>query len=310
MEQAMVIKHYLELDADRWEKTKRDLLPLVRLINNFGGEYSLQLREGYFNIYYQGNSLARVTPNKNGTYTASIHKKFAQHETLKKLERYSVNKPSQSARSKGKHVSFSIRPQNLHQFFRWSNINSLSSRIRAVHNGEEITFEQVLITDNPPSDKLIIIDRQVADHTSRAQIDLLALERDSVDKPFHFLVIEEKLGRNSDLKGKVRIQLNSFIDRVKKHVDAYADCYEKNYRQKKQLGLFDPFSDKLPDEIEIDRNENTVEGLIVVGGYSQFAEKVLRENLCPKIKKNRSHIKVQRIRNEIRLGNESYCEEP
>jgi hypothetical protein len=303
-----IIERYL--DDEVLERAGRELLSLVRLINNSYGEYNLQLRKNYFNIYYQGNSLAKVIPNKNGTYSASIHKKFAQGDTLKKLERYSVNKPSQSARSKCKNVSFSIRPQNLHQFFRRSNINSLSSRIRAVHNGEEITFEQVLITDNPSSDKLIIIDRQVADHVNRAQIDLLTLKRDSVDKPFHFLVIEEKLGRDSDLKGKVCIQLNSFIDRVKKYIGDYADCYEKNYRQKKQLGLFDPFDDRLPGKIEIDRNENTVEGLIVVGGYSQLAEKVLRENLCPKIKRNWPHIKVQRMRNKIRLDNESYCEEP
>lgn len=307
MDARPIIERYL--DDKVLERAERELSPLVRLINNSYGEYNLQLRENYFNIYYQGNSLAKVIPNKNGTYSASIHKKFAQGDTLKKLERYSVNKPSQSARSKGKHVSFSIRPQNLHQFFRWSNINSLSSRIRAVHNGEEITFEQVLMTDNPPSEKFTIIDRQVADHTSRAQIDLLALERDSVDKPFHFLVIEEKLGRNSDLKGKVCIQLKTFIDRVKKYIDDYVDCYEKNYRQKKELGLFDPFDDRLPDKVEIDRNENTVAGLILVGGYSQLADKVLKRNLCPKIKKNRSHIKVQQMRNEIRLDRESYCKE-
>ena len=169
MGQKMVIKRYLELDTDRWEKTKRYLLPLVGLINNSGGEYSLQLREGYFNIYYQGNSLARVRPNKNGTYTASIHKKFAQDETLKRLERYSANKPSQHAGNDSGYVYFNIRPQNLRQFFQRSNINSLSSKIRAVHNGEEITFEQGLITDNPPSENFVIIDRQIADHVNRAQ---------------------------------------------------------------------------------------------------------------------------------------------
>ena len=61
-------------------------------------------------------------------------------------------------------------------------------------------------------------------------------------------------------------------------MDDYLDCYKKNYQQKKQLGFFDI---NLPSEIEID--ENTVVGLIVVGGYSQLAEKALL-SLCLKIR--------------------------
>ncbi len=84
----------------------------------------------------------------------------------------------------------------------------------------------------------------------------------------------------------------------------YVDCYKKNYQQKKQLGLFDT---NLPSEIEID--ENIVDGVIVVGGYSQLAEKALL-SLCLKIRENRWNIKVQQIRNEIKLDNRSYCDEP
>jgi hypothetical protein len=291
MGQKMVIRHYLKLDTDRWEKTKRYLLPLVRLINNSGGEYSLQLREGYFNIYYQGNSLARVTPNKNGTYTASIHKKFAQGETLKKLERYSVNKPSQHAGNHSGYVYFNIRPQNLRLFFQRSNINSLSSRIRAVHNGEEITFEQVLITDNLPSENFVIIDRQVADHVNRAQIDLLALRRDTVDNPFHFLLIEVKLGRNPELCEKVGRQLSGYVDHIRKYIKDYVACYKENYRQKKELGLFDS---SLPDTIDIDAEEETLEGMVVVCGYSQLGAQAIA-NLRQKMAENKWDFKVKQI---------------
>jgi len=83
----MVIERYL--DTKRFERVKRDLPPLVGLINRSGGEYSLQLRENYFNIYYQGNSLARVKPNKNGTYSAEIHRRFLRDDILERLERYS-----------------------------------------------------------------------------------------------------------------------------------------------------------------------------------------------------------------------------
>ena len=297
------------LSPDIWEKTKRDLTikRLVRLINASGGEYSLQLRENYFNIYYQGNSLAKVIPNKNGTYSAVIHEEFLQlkkpDKILSKLRQYSSSgKTSLDVKGKSKYVTFRIHPGKLYHFFQSKHLKTLSSNIRAVHAGEEITFEQVLITDNPPSKNFIIIDRQVADSKNKAQIDLLALKRASMDKPFHFVVIELKLGKNPELHGKVGNQLNEYIKHIKKFMKDYVDCYKENYRQKKQLGLF---SSSLLNDIEID--ENTVEGLIVVGGYSGLAEKALK-NLCHSIKDNRWDIKVQQIRNEIKLDKASYCD--
>jgi len=294
----MVIERYL--DTGRFERAKKDLLKLVGLINRYGGEYSLQLRKNCFNIYYQGNSLAKVILSKDGTYSAEIHKEFLRDDILKRLEQYSKI----TTRKSSNYVRFRIEPGKFYQFFQSKNLKSLSARIRAVGNGEEITFEQVLITDNPPSKTFIIIDRQVADHANKAQMDLLTLRRDSENKPFHFLIIELKLGRNSELREKVGRQLSSYVDRIKKHMGDYVDCYKKNYQQKRQLGLFDT---NLPSEIEID--ENTVDGLIVVGGYSQLAEKALL-SLCLKIKENRWNIKVQQIRNEIKLDNRSYCDEP
>ena len=312
----MIIERYLKVrsqNPEMWKQTKKDLKPLVGLINRSGGEYSLQPREDYFNIYYQGNSLAKVIPNKHGTYSARIHKEFLQldepDKILKKLKQYSsINETSPNAKGKRKYVIFRIHPGKLYHFFQSNHLKALSSNIRAVHSGEEITFEQVLITDNPPSEKLIIIDRQVADHKNKAQMDLLALERASVDKPFHFVVIEVKLGKNTELHEKVGEQLNGYVKHIKKHMKDYIACYKENYRQKKQLGLFDPFDHCLPDEIEINTDEKTVEGLIVVGGYSGLAKKALT-NLCHNIKENRWDIKVQQMRNEIKIDKRSYCEE-
>lgn len=296
----MVIKRYL--DTKRFERAKRDLPPLVRLINGSGGEYNLQLRENYFDIYYQGNALAKVILNNNGTYSTEIHERFLTDRILENLKKYSVVKKTTGKKSD--YVRFTIQPRNFYQFFQSNHLKSLSGRIRERGYGEEITFEQVLITDNPPSKKFIIIDRQVADHKNRAQMDLLALERASVDKPFHFLVIEVKLGKNPELHEKVGEQLNAYVVHIRKYMKDYVDCYKENYRQKKELGLF---GSDLPNDIEIDKN--TVEGLIVVGGYSGLAGKA-RPNLCQKIKENRWNIKVQQKRNEIKLDNGSYCEEP
>jgi hypothetical protein len=133
-------------------------------------------------------------------------------------------------------------------------------------------------------------------------MDLLALKRTSVDKPFHFVVIELKLGRNPELHGKVGDQLSTYVKHLRGYIEDYVECYRKNYWQKKQLGLFDP---GLPNHIEIEKD--IVEGIIIVGGYSGLANKALA-NLCHSIRSNRWDIKVQQIRNEIETDDESYCE--
>lgn len=305
-----VIQRYLSPDI--WEKAESDLTlkRLVRLINSSGGEYSLQLRDNYFNIYYRGNSLAKVTLHKKQevSYSAEIHEDFLQRDepnkTLKKLKQYSsINEASPR-------VTFRILPGKLYHFFQSNHLKALSSNIRKRGYGEEITFEQVLITDNPPSQKFIIIDRQVADHDSKAQIDLLALARDSTDKPFHFLVIEVKLGRNPELQGKVGEQLSKYIKhiRIKEHMEDYVACYKENYRQKKELGLFDPFDPSLPDGIEIDPDAKTVKGLIIVGGYSGLAKQAL-ETLCKTIREKQWDVKVHLMQNKIEVEKRSYCDE-
>lgn len=293
MSEHPIIRRYL--DTNILERAKKDLPSLVRFINRSGGEYSLQVRENCFNIYYQGNSLAKMVPNKNGTYSAYIHEKFLEDKgdrILRKLEQYS------DTRKSNKYVIFRIDPGNLHRFFQSSHVRALSSNIRKVHNGEEITYEQVLITDNPPSRNFIIIDRQVADHNNKDQIDIsLALRRDHEDNKFHFVVIEVKMGRNPELFQYVAGQLNKYVERIRENIRDYVTCYEINYKQKKQLGLFRP---ELPDEIKISDDKNRVQGLIVVGGYSQLAKKPLL-NLRQEIRQKWPYLNVQQKTNKIKF---------
>ena len=102
---------------------------------------------------------------------------------------------------------------------------------------------------------------------------------------------EVKLGRNPELREKVGRQLNKYLDHIRKYMKDYVTCYKENYRQKKELGLFDP---RLPNEVEIDEDEKTVEGLVVACGYSQLAERALG-CLRQKIEQNRWDIRVQKM---------------
>ena len=82
------------------------------------------------------------------------------------------------------------------------------------------------------------------------------------------MVIEVKLGKNGELSEAVAEQLEHYVCHIRDEAaEAYARCYEKTYAQKRRLGLI--ACADMPAEIEIDGSE--VEGLVVVGGYSQEA---------------------------------------
>jgi hypothetical protein len=263
-----VIERYFSEWEKKGERIKQELKRLVKLINNSHDEYNLQLRDDYFNIYYQGNSVAKVEPNKNGTYSVSIHRKFVSDGIYEKLDKYSLIKHSTSVNSTSNHVRFRVKGKDLYAFFQRSHLDNISSKIRAVHNGEEITMEQVIVTDNTPSPDFIIIDRQVADHLNWARADLLALKRGPTGK-YHFVVIEIKLGRNPELSEKAGKQVSDYVKHISEHMKDYVECYQKNYSQKKELGLF---PEELPDRITINEDSASVEGIVVACGYSKLAE--------------------------------------
>ncbi len=287
MEKRTIERYFTKKDT--LEQVITDFRFLVTMVNHSGGEYSIQLRQDYFNVYYKGNSLAMVRPYRRGQYRIKIHRDFATKEVCDALCGHCAEPPYRGKGDTGPYVYFTVAHDRLHQFLQKKHITALSRNIEERNYGEEISYEQVIITDNPPNPSFIIIDRQVADHRNKAQMDLLSLARDSVARPFHFLVIEMKLGRNRELSGEVAGQLSGYVKHVEKHIDDYVACYEENYRQNKVMGLF---YERFPAEIEI---EKRVEGLLVVAGYSQLAKKPLEL-----LKKNHPDLNVQQLANRIK----------
>ena len=283
-----VIQRYFA-DRDQLDHIVSDFRFLVRMIRRSGGEYDLQLRDGYFNVYYKGNSLARVTPVRGRKYRIEMHRDFAKGFVFEKLAKH-AHRQLRARGGSGTYKRFLVDAEKLHPFLQSNHLRSLAANIARRNYGEEISFEQVLITDNPPTEKFVIVDRQVTDRGTRGQMDLIALTRDSTAEPFHFVIIEVKLGKNPELRGKVGRQLSDYVTHVREHIRDYVDCYRENYRQKKLMGLFD---ETLPDEIEI---EGRVEGVVVTGGYSQLAEKA-KEEL-----ERQFDIRVQVMKNVIRAA--------
>jgi len=159
------------------------------------------------------------------------------------------------------------------RFLQQKHINQFCSRIKKVNYGEEIVFEQALITDNLERDDLIIIDRQITDKAlSRKRMDLLAIEQiEAKSNKYRFLVIEVKLGNNPELENDVAKQLDGYVKHIEKHFNDYKMCYEKMYEQKCQIGLLNA---RAFLSIEI---EKPVKGVVVVGGYSILARKSITD---------------------------------
>ncbi|MCH8817730.1 MAG: hypothetical protein IIC92_08390 [Chloroflexi bacterium] len=282
-----VIRRYFD-DRATLARVTRDFGRLIRFINASHAEYTLQLRQNSFNVYYRGSSLASVRPSGRGRYSVRIHRRFLQGTVKDKMSQHCDEQPYGGADDGASNIRFYVRPAQLPRFFQSNHLSALASNIARVNYSEELAFEQVLMTDNPASERLIVIDRQIADHSWTRQLDLLALARDSDSGPFHFLVIEVKTGKNPELRHKVGQQLTDYLDHIREHFADYIDCYKENYRQKKLMGLF---GDDLPAEIEI---ESSVKGLVISGGYSRRAEEAKAALVC-----DYPDIRVQIIKNVI-----------
>lgn len=292
------IKRYLS--ENRFDNFKKDIAtgrnPLIDTIKNSGGELDLQFRpENKLNIYYKGNSLAEIEVQLNN-YVVKIHEKFKPFDSAGKVDRnrFPGNRFKKSNKNYDK---IKLERGELLKFFQKEIIKNLSTNIKSVNNGEEITFEQSLITDNLDCEDIIIIDRQVAgggiinDEGKKGKLDLLALKKTNSGK-YKFVVLEVKLGNNKDLEGKVVNQIESYIGSIRNNIKSFKKCYETNFAQKKEIGLF---PDYFPDSITID---DKVDGKIVVGLYSKIGEQYINK-LTKKYPEWKKGINIIQFKNEL-----------
>ena len=263
-----------------------DLGFLVKTVRASDGELDLSFRDNRFTIYFAGNVLATVAFRPNGLYRIDFQQKFLGKTKIEMDSRVNLTPrgqyPYQDCDAKMAHVLLQQR-----------NVGQLMRGIREVNNGEEITYEQFIMGDTPPTKKFFIIDRQVTDRVLRLKrMDLLGLKRLG-DGTYGFAVIEIKLGKNAELSGKVADQLQFYVDHLSNPdaLEAYATCYEEVYRQKRKLGLY---PDKMPKRITVART--APEGLIVSCGYARKAKKQIKELL-------REHPSLQTIQMDNNLAN-------
>jgi len=272
----MIIKRYFSDEAVKQIKT--DFKFLTDKIRQSGFEYDLQIRDGYFNIYYKGNSLCKVAFSpKTGLYRITIHHRFVEQRIKDRF------KPKE-----GNYLTFILPQKQLHPLFSLRNLLSMSQKVKAIHFQEEIIFEQMVMTDNVDRKDFIIIDRQIMDKTAKTKMDLLALVQRG-NNNYQFCVIEVKLGNNPELKGNVIDQLKGYIQRIEQHFQAYKECYELNFRQKQELGLIDK-------DFHISIVPGVL-GIVVIWGYSGLGQR----NIA-RLKEKDPSIKLLQLKNVIDLS--------
>ena len=107
----MVIKRYFSEDI--FNRIKGDFGFLIDRILQSGFEYDLQIRDNYFNLYYKGNSLGKISfSSKTGLYNVRIHHKFVDQKIKERF------KPQE-----GTYLTFIIPKKQLHPLFSQSKLN-------------------------------------------------------------------------------------------------------------------------------------------------------------------------------------------
>lgn len=114
------MKRYL--DDSIFEKFKQDFEFLFRIIKNSKGEYDLRLRDNYFNLYYQGNSMAKVRLYKEN-YEVEIHEKFVyspkSNETIF-IDDDRIKEVTDNAKESGRYVIYTVPSEHIHPFYKKS----------------------------------------------------------------------------------------------------------------------------------------------------------------------------------------------
>ncbi|MBA7700412.1 hypothetical protein ES703_109126 [subsurface metagenome] len=225
----IIMRYLSEKNLKRFEI---DFKNLIKIVNNSEGELDIAIRENYLNIYYKGNSLAKISFNKLDKYKVEIHKKFFEGTNADNPNFWDEKTKSDNYIS----LTLSLVKPPL-CFLQKKHIDQFCSKIKQVNYGEEIVFEQALITDNLERNNLIIIDRQITDKKlKRKRMDLLALKQIE-SNTYSFLVVEVKLGNNPELKGAVGKQLTDYMTHIQRHFNDYKSCYERQFEQKRKMGL-------------------------------------------------------------------------
>ena len=193
-----------------------DLAPLVQAVRS-DKDLDFEIRDNYFNIYYKGNSLLRLRPNRK----PDIHHKFTQRLA----------------------VPEKLVADTVSQFI--DLIPALKANI-IIHGKHslETEYEQLIIRANNFEERnntdFLIVDRQYAIDGDRYDLTGIYWERtmrSSKKYKAPICLLEIKFALNNDIKD-IAGQVERYYHSIKKRPAEIAEEVETMFRQKVELGLY------------------------------------------------------------------------
>jgi hypothetical protein len=191
-------------------------------------DLNLEIREGYINVYYKGNSLLKLSEAGSLLhYKAEIHKKFLT----------------------GLELSLDFTEESVPAFIR--SIPLIKENI--VEHGRhslELEYEQMIIRANnyePRNNtEYFIIDRQYVDGPGRFDLTGIFWDRDTRqrNREASLCLMELKFAQNADIK-QVDQQLARYYEALKDKSAGVAEEMQTVFRQKLELGLYDQSTERL-----------------------------------------------------------------
>jgi hypothetical protein len=190
-------------------------------------DLNLEIRDSYFNVYYKGNSLLKLSETGLPHYKAEIHEKFLE----------------------GINLSLAFSEGTIAQFL--SALPMLKQNI--IRNGKrslEVEYEQMIIRSNnfePRNNtEYFIVDRQYVVEESRFDLTGIFWEINhrKRNQEVPVCLMEIKFALNADIK-EVHGQLARYYESIKPHAKEIATEMQFVFRQKIELGLYQQSAERL-----------------------------------------------------------------
>jgi len=227
-------------------------------------DLSLEIRNGYINVYYKGNSMLKLREtNYLSTYKAEIHKKFLE----------------------GINLPLEVNESTIHEFI--SNIPLLKENInRQGSHSLELEYEQMIIRANnfePRNNtEYFIVDRQYA--VGKDRFDLTGIywdrNRRRRNQEVPVCLMEIKFAQNKDIRD-VHEQLARYYEAIKNNAADFAEGMECVFRQKLELQLYNQESDRLEamKTLNFSRDLKDFQFILVLVDYNQNSTRLNLDNL-------------------------------
>jgi len=222
-------------------------------------DLNFEIREGYLNIYFKGNSLLKLTEVSPTKYKVVTNKAFTEGLDL----------PSELTDART--VSAFL-----------SNIPQLKQNvIRHGKSSLEIEYEQMIIRANNfeprNNSEYFIIDRQYT--VSIGRFDLTGIFWDRNRRRKHqevdLCLMEVKFALNQDIK-KVHSQLARYYEALKPRAARIAEECETIFRQKLELGLYAQAPERLEamKTLRVSRDFSQFQFILILVDYNPNSAKL------------------------------------